>query len=144
MPLSDHKSVNYRRPPRRKPLVGSCLFGALAALLVTAALLLVFSAVLCGAENPGPFVLPMALFSLYAGALAAGIVSVRRSGDGLAAGLLGGCIFTAAVWLFSCLPLPSSGLPSSAAHILLPLCLPAAALGSVFRHGKPKKPSFRR
>ena len=140
--MSVPNRASSRRKRRKEPLVKACLFGSAGALLTLAVCLLVFSAVLCGTENPGPLCLPLALFSFYAGALAAGILSVRFSGDGVVSGLLGGCMYAAAVFLLSLLPLPSASVPSSVGHILLLLALPASALGSVLGHRKVKKPSF--
>ena len=142
MSAADRSPVPRRMKRRNEPLLKSCLLGAAGGLAALSVFLLLFSAALNGAENPGPLYLPLALFSFYVGALGTGILSVRLSGDGLVSGLLGGCVYTAAVFLFSLLPLPSAALPPSAAHILLLLALPASALGAVLGHRKPKKPSF--
>ena len=140
--MSIPNRASSRRKRRKEPLLKACLFGSAGALLTFALCLFVFSAILCGTENPGPLYLPLALFSMYAGALAAGILSVRFSGDGVVSGLLGGSIYAAVVFLLSLLPLPSASVPSSVGHILLLLALPTSVLGSVLGRRKVKKPSL--
>ena len=143
--MSEYKRKPFRPPSAKteKSLPAACLMGAGFGLLSLFSLLLLFSAVAAGVEDPGLFYLPMALCSTYLGALAAGILSVRLSGDGVLSGLFGGCLYAAALFALSLLPLPASGLPSSVDHILLALTIPAAVLGSVMGHRKPKQP-FRR
>ncbi len=111
-------------------------FGFLAAVT----LLLVFAVAVNGTNDPNAFVKPLSLAALYLGGLIAGVAAVRFSRDGIAAGLLAGVIYSAAVLLFSLFPLPDSGFPFSASVILLLLILPASVLGSIAGRRREKRP----
>ena len=142
--MSAVRKAAFKKHVVQRPFALSCLMGTGVGMLALFCLILLFSAVASGCRDPGPLLTPMAVCSLYLGALFAGGGAVRFTGDGLVAGGIGGVFYTAAVFLLSLLPLPPSELPPSVGLILLVLLLPASVLGAILGHRKAKRPRSRR
>ena len=141
--MSQQKSARHSAG-HRVSFPAACLRGTGLGLALFFLLLLLFALILTGTENPGPLTAPLALCALYLGAIVSGAASARFSGDGAAAGLLGGLFTAGVILLLSLLPLPASPLPSSISLILTGLILPASLLGSVLGRKKENKPRLRR
>ena len=128
-----------KRKRSADPLPVGALKGCGIGLLALFLLLALFAGIAAGCENPGILCLPFSLCALYLGAAAAGFASARASGQSFLSGLSAGGLYALCVFLLSLLPLPSSGLPSSAYWVLLLTTIPAAALGSVVGQRKKGK-----
>jgi len=103
-----------------------------------ALLLLVFTWIALGLEDPDSVTVPLSTTALCLSALAGGIASVRCTGDGLLSGLVSGTVSLVLVRMLSLLPLPSAA--PEPTQVFLHLCMiPALSVCGAILGKKRKK-----
>ena len=102
-----------------------------------ALLLLLFTWIALGLEDPDSVTLPLSATALCLSSLSGGIAAARCTGDGVLSGLVSGTVSLVLVRVLSLLPLPSAA--TEPTQIFLHLCLiPALSIcGAVL--GKKRK-----
>jgi len=122
-------------------IAAACLKAQLAVFLSALILLLIFSAIASSMEDPDSVLRPLALCALFLSTFSGGFYAVRRSGDGLLAGVCSGVVSAVLVFLLSLLPVYDSDAVLSG-NLLMYLCMTASsAAGAVIgkrRGGNPR------
>ncbi len=111
----------------------SSLFGAVLALAVMLALILLFCAVALAFEYPHKFLTPLSLFSLGAAAFFGGMIATRKNGgSALLCGLLSGALLLLTLKILTVIIPVSQAVSASelTAKLLSLSALPLSALGA--------------
>jgi len=123
-------------------LLGICKAQA-AAFLTGGLLLLIFSGIACGLQDPGAVIPPLSLVALCLSALAGGIGAVRFTGDGLLSGLCSGVLTMFLVRCMAMLPAAETAGMETGHTVLFYCLLPVLSVcGAVI--GKRRKKSTRK
>ena len=134
---------------KNRPMWLSCLLSQIFWAAGLILLLLISCAAANSAEDPGSMTMPLSLAALYLSAFLSGIAAVRFSGDGILSGLLSGVVTALLMLLFSCLPLPSSGVSFPMNLLLTAAVIPCSCAGAFIgrkrnRRKSPLKKNYRR